>query len=441
MQHAEVKRFLDRYRGDPQFRSEAEHGLCSVPREWVEIAASLSRCWWQPSLSTDGCHSSDPQVSRYLEWRADQWELLRESQEGAPAGNRAYRDWRARQIGRLATQTAFPQWDLLAHRPFAIELTRGCSVGCEYCGLAAGPLSGRFAYTSDNRRLFTAVLDVLDDFFGPGTQYGMLYWATEPLDNPDYEAFLQAFFERFGVTPPTTTAAWQRDIPRTKRLLQRSRTCHSPGDRLSINSLRQFHLCLGELSAAELESVDLVLQYAQADVVYCASGRGATVSPTSPIKTFCCVTGFLINLVERSVALISPCPASRQWPLGYAVYRRGHFESGEELAAFVGECEQEIMNDPLRDDLVLSLRGDLTAEDTPEGLQALATVDARVKITDRCERSILEAVRSPTSVGRVVDLLEQSFGSALVYYRLRKLRQCGLFEHLPETLAITEVNG
>ena len=39
-----------------------------------------------------------------------------------------------------------------------------------------------------------------------------------------------------------------------------------------------------------------------------------------PMNTIGCVTGFLFNMVDRTVQLISPCTATDEWPLGFYVY-------------------------------------------------------------------------------------------------------------------------
>ena len=55
---------------------------------------------------------------------------------------------------------------------------------------------------------------------GDAAGRGLCYYATEPLDNPDYECFLVDFHAEFGRVPQTTTAAATRDIERTRRLLR-----------------------------------------------------------------------------------------------------------------------------------------------------------------------------------------------------------------------------
>lgn len=47
--------------------------------------------------------------------------------------------------------------------------------------------------------------------------------------------------------------------------------------------------------------------------------------------TTSCLTGFKINMVERSVELLSPCPASEQWPLGHIIFEQGKFETARDL--------------------------------------------------------------------------------------------------------------
>jgi len=44
-----------------------------------------------------------------------------------------------------------------------------------------------------------------------------------------------------------------------------------------------------------------------------------------------CVTGFLLNMVQRSVQLISPCPSDERWPLGHYVFDEERFESAADL--------------------------------------------------------------------------------------------------------------
>jgi hypothetical protein len=52
-------------------------------------------------------------------------------------------------------------------------------------------------------------------------------------------------------------------------------------------------------------------------------------------STIACVSGFLFNMLDRSVRLVTPCCASDRWPLGYWVLDHGHFSSAAELRALL----------------------------------------------------------------------------------------------------------
>jgi hypothetical protein len=47
--------------------------------------------------------------------------------------------------------------------------------------------------------------------------------------------------------------------------------------------------------------------------------------------TIACVSGFLLNMVRRTVRLITPCPASDRWPDGYWTYEERTFADADEL--------------------------------------------------------------------------------------------------------------
>jgi radical SAM family RiPP maturation amino acid epimerase len=432
MRPAEIKRCLELYRGDPRFKAGLDRGDRRALDEWgLDLDLDRLRPLLRPDEETSKSDNGDPVLEAYQETldRLERW--ARRIDARAATANVSFRQWRARQIARLATQTSLEQWKAIQHRPFAIELTRGCSVGCAYCSFAAPPLSGVARYTRDNEALFTSVLSSLAEFFGEGADTGFLYSATEPFDNRDYERYLAAFHDALGTTPQTTTAAWHRDIPRARRFIESHRVEDGPIDRFSINSLDQLRLCMREFSADELEKVLLVQQHPDASPTFCSAGRGAEVNPDGPIKTNSCLTGFLINLVDRSAALVSPCCDPERWPLGYAVYRRTCFEDARELADFLRWCEATVMREEFDDDLVVRLRDDLRVEDGRREDLVVTTSMSRLPIEDACEAAIIRSLNGGARVESVVDRLMGRFGPALVYHRLKRFHDFGLFEHLP----------
>ncbi|MCP4833713.1 MAG: hypothetical protein GY895_03020 [Phycisphaera sp.] len=56
-----------------------------------------------------------------------------------------------------------------------------------------------------------------------------------------------------------------------------------------------------------------------------------------------CVSGFLVNVPERYIRLITPCRATDQWPLGYRIIAETTFESAEDIDAFVADCIENRM--------------------------------------------------------------------------------------------------
>ncbi len=74
--------------------------------------------------------------------------------------------------------------------PIAFELSEGCRVRCSFCGLNAGRWENNFAYGNGGGGLWREILSAAYDFFGDILGQAPLYFATEPLDNPDYEYFL-----------------------------------------------------------------------------------------------------------------------------------------------------------------------------------------------------------------------------------------------------------
>jgi radical SAM family RiPP maturation amino acid epimerase len=352
----------------------------------------------------------------------------RSRQASIGCGNEQYRSWRSRQIGRFMTQSDQCQWRQAPHAPFAIELSRGCSVGCGFCGFAAPRLQGIARFSEDIELLFTSVLKVLGDFVGMDLERGMLYWATEPLDNPDYEKFLQIYHRMFGVTPQTTTAAWSRNPARTRKLLANNRKGCSIGDRFSINSLNELSLCMTEFSPDEIEDVSLVFQNAESLSRRVTSGRGASAGEEAVVGTIACVTGFLVNLLDRSVRVITPSTDLKQWPLGYEVHREGQFEDARELSGFLDWCAQDLMRCELNDETVLRLRCDLKADLSQQAQVVMSTSFCELTFDEPSERAILRAIDGQRTTGQIVHDLMGEHGAARLYYDLRQLHDGGLFE-------------
>jgi hypothetical protein len=94
----------------------------------------------------------------------------------------------------------------------------------------------------------------------------------------------------------------------------------------------------------------------------------AQPTPEDETSTIACVSGFYLNMVDRSVQLITPCNASQRWPLGHWVLDQDRFSDARSLQRLLKSMGDRHMRATLRSDDVVRLRSDLTYEETAQGL-------------------------------------------------------------------------
>ncbi len=235
--------------------------------------------------------------------------------------------------------------------------------------VAAPKFDSWLPYTDENGELWRGVLRVLYNTIGRAAQRAFLYWATDPLDNRDYERYLVDFYRVLGRCPQTTTAQPQKDIERTRGLLKLAYSLDSCIDRFSIISLNSLNKVHESLSPQEMLRVECVPQNREASARHpkarvgralkFAAKREKELVNEEASSTIACVSGFLFNMVERSVKLISPCNVSERWPLGYWVVDQARFDSPEQLAEALERMIAENCRVNLRADDTVRLRPDL----------------------------------------------------------------------------------
>lgn len=336
---ARIKRFLERVAGLDSVREGLATRPDRISQELGLDVEALRPLWDADRRDSEGT----PATRAYRDWVATKLKLRDEFRTGSAPSHPGLRRWRERQVARCSWELSNDAALSIIHAPVAVELCQGCSVGCWFCGVGATKFRQAAPYQPE---LWRAILTTLRDRVGEGCGHGFCYWATDPLDNPDYERFCLDFWSILGRFPQTTTALALKDPERTRALLRLAEEHGCPVNRFSVLSQGQLEKVFASFTPEELLRVELVLQNPQSQVVKAFAGRAREtdrVKPDDPAEnsTIACVSGFLINLVEKRVRLISPCSAGPRWPLGYRVHAEGQFETGPEFARLV-----ESMLDP-----------------------------------------------------------------------------------------------
>ena len=457
---AQVKRFRERWMADDVFRATARHQpgeACSSFGLEIDHPERLASLWHL----RDRTHAATPEgeALKATESQARSYLAFCVPDNGAVDG---YVRWRNRQKARCAFAQGYVTAPISLHLPYTVELTNGCSVGCWFCGLSAQRLDG---VLPTDIPAWEAMLRALRGVFGESAVRGFLYWATDPLDHPDYEAYGEAFARVLGRFPATTTAAPLVDVERTRRLLEISRAGDCPSMRFSVISKRQLNEIHSAFTAEELADVELVpvnresiLGLAQAGHVREKEGRMRDRIALEKRKlsndendeifahrTIACVSGFLIEPVLGRVRLISPEPCSDRWPDGYAVFDEAHYSTPEEFAEGINGIVERSMGDGPPARLALQ-RGVSVEARAPTHIHAEARgcwVDLRSRQRPLAHiPPLAEAFRGGADLERVVGDIAREFGVAprLVRNDAAELWRRGVlietffsFADLPET--------
>jgi radical SAM family RiPP maturation amino acid epimerase len=398
-QFSQMKRFMERYQGDPVFRERLprEMQACATDYGFTIDPEELRFMWdveWKLKLQKGELPGQpSPLMIKYRAWIGERLRW-RDHVRGACAPlEPRWRSWRERQMNRAQSEMGDGWSRSIIFDTAAIELSKGCSVGCWFCGVDAPRLEDHLHHTPESSRFFRGVLEVLIDLVGvEAASAHFLYWASDPLDNPDYEKYCEDFREVVGVYPLMTTALALRDPERTRNLLRRLMKDETGVHRFSILTLKLLNRVHEEFSAEELARVELVLLNPESILVKANAGRFRKKAATRPELlaheiskmpvakelldewegyagpgTIACVSGLLLNLVERTVKLVTPCTASDRWPLGYIVFGEGRFETPSDLRQLVESMIEKSMATRVPVAGTVGFRRDLTLEMSDDG--------------------------------------------------------------------------
>lgn len=441
---AETKRALELWTMEPGFQEKfmespedalAAHGLhIDVPS--VRILVSHEEAEKYRGVPPE---ELPPMAGRY---RGFIYEKLRQREhmvhcDCVPA-HAGFRAWRTRQVSRCWAELGRKN-GAMVHAPLMFELALGCSVGCPFCGIAAGKLQKVCRYDEENRALWRGILSYMKDILGPAAGSGTCYYATEPLDNPDYEKFVRDYFEILGMVPQITTAASMRNPARTKALLEELHRMRPAIHRFSVLSLDILHQLHGYFRPEELLYVELLPQFIEAPSCHFSkAGRAQEMQDDHVVdddaNTISCISGFVVNMAERSVRLLTPCPVSEAHPTGEYLVARESFSDLEDFKRVLEQLMGQFMAVEMPKDQPLRLRPSIEYEMTGEGITFSRKKRYRLRfggsddISPEVYQKVLTAMQkggSPRGIAAL--LLDENIAPAYTFFILKKFETAGLF--------------
>lgn len=349
--------------GIANYKRIAEYSIM-VPgfsEEFKSDRAAALKKYGLSDVTSEDKEAYDQFMNAKLSWRDNRREVC------APDNNRM-RKWRERQKNRC--MLSFPDMALgIVHIPVMYELSSGCSVGCKFCGVGAKGLQSVYRYNDENKQFFKDILNVSKNIIGKAAGYGALYFATEPLDNPDYEKFKDAFAEVNGEIPQVTTSVPLRDVKRTKKLIAEINEANDIVYRFSVRSLDEFYGIMENFTAEELIYTELLPQFSEAPGNrFVKSGR--SMDDDGIETSISCISGFLVNMCEKSVKLTTPVIASKKFPEGMAILMYEKFETVSEYEDILKRAIAEKMKTVLDPDEKLKVYSNIeyTVSDGKVGL-------------------------------------------------------------------------
>ncbi len=397
---ANIKRFVDCCAGSGLLRKslkendlEVAQFVCRSHRIDLEVETLLPI--WHDLFDVEN-RKSDRNDNKYqkmwCEWVSDTEKFREKYKEaGGECQNTKFRKWRGRQIERCKTELGDTK--RITHSVAAIELSSGCSVGCWFCALDAKKFEGYFAYTPENSSMWAECLSVLTEELGPALQTAFCYWATEPSDNPDYVKYIKDFYDVVGLFAQTTTSQPLKNIEWTKEVLKLYNNENAMPCRFSLLNYNELLKVHEIFSPVDLLTVELIQQFKGSMTKKSRAGRllmngtrsgYQTLGSDDVGSTIACVSGYLVNMPERRVCLVTPCMADRQMPLGYKIIDECFFKDAGELRDFIRGSIDTYMQEYLSSDDYVRLRQDIEIRIIPDGIELVVTPsNVRIKCSER----------------------------------------------------------
>ena len=424
---AETKRFFECYEGDRDFRAALEAGgqFTGEQRRMLKDIGvtfepeAMALLWKQPDLfdripalvahhaSFEGLPADIhaalapyPEMRIWLVWRyrRDRMRLTGKLlYTSRPTLSPEYTAWRARRIAAVRNELAAFGW-AIDHPCYAVEVSVGCSVGCGFCAFDAGKLEAVFDLTRpENRELVRGVAGGMVRVLGWPAAHGMLYWNTEPHDNPHYVKLLGLWERLTGTKLCTTTARagedWIREL-----LDYYSKGQPAPWPQISVltrSIMRRLHRTFTPM---EMRDAPLRMQQKDSESYRAKvpSGREKMLERLVRIKdlrdmdfenlpegfeppqtSVACVSGLLVNMVNRTVKLISPCYTTLEYRYGYRVFDETTFDGPEDFEVALKRMAKRSMVIRPYPEMPVRWRDDLKMVPQPDGFTLLSPTTRR----------------------------------------------------------------
>ena len=451
---AEIKRFFECYEGDKELRDNLLAGTVTPQQRALlkEIGISfaieeLSPLWAQKDTFDEALAApASAAAQRALElveayptlhlWakykmkRASLYVQQRTWITTTPSESSRYSAWRARRIQATKSELG-PYGYEIDHPALAIELAVGCSVGCYFCAFDAPKLQQVFDINvPENRQLFRDISLSLRTQLGWSSGHALLYWSTEPADNPHYIEFMKEYRAITGSSVCTATA--RADEKWVSDLLAHYGPMEQPWPRISVLTRSIMYKIHKRFTPWEARDMVLLMQQKDGEEhrLKVPGGRDKMLKKLEeytdlrdletnrkpedmvvPQGSIACVSGFLINILEKTIKLISPCYTTPQHRYGYRVFDQVSFADAADFdRQLANMVDRKMVFDPY-DAMPMRFRDDLRYRPQPDGFQMTTRHQVHQCVGDEIYAPLGELLNSGThTYGSLVDELVDTYG-------------------------------
>jgi len=420
---AEVKRFMECYEGDRKFRASVDAGgqftdeqrqtlkdigvtfepeamaLLWLKPELVDLVVSMTHKYETFEEAPADIHemlASYPEMRIWLLWtfrRSQMFMIHKILASAQPTLSPEYTAWRNRQVSAVRNELGWFGWSL-DNPCHAVEMAVGCSVGCGFCAFDAPKLQVVFDLSKlENRELVCEVAKGMVDVLGWPAGHGMLYWSTEPHDNPHYVKLLGLWESMTGAKLCTATARagedWVRDLidyytqeptvpwPRisvlSRKIMYRLHKAFTPLEMMHTSLLMQQSDGEDRRRKVPGGREKMLKQLIDADDLRDVDLENMPEDFAPPQGSIACVSGLLVNMVNRTLKLISPCYTTLEYRYGYRVFDEMEFDDspGGFTRALQRLVARNMIIEPYPE-MPVRWRDDLKVVPHPEGFTLLS---------------------------------------------------------------------